>query len=108
MSIRVLSPLIRIPASTLPGVLHFNVVKAGSLGDVPVRRRVQIVEAAVNAHRHIFPNIGLTVRWLWSAPNGDCFVDDLDPSKRYHAIAYDHTGEHHPTILWWLTPEVPE
>lgn len=89
-----------------PGVLKLNTVIAGD-PDAPVRRRVQIVEAVPNAHGHIFPATSGEARWHWAGPDGKLNVTGLDPDKRYHAIAYDHTGVHDPVIKLNLTPEVP-
>lgn len=74
--------------------------------DAPVRRRVQIVESAANAHGHVWPNVGAFVTWAWADPAGNWQVTGLDPAKRYHVIAYDHTGQHDPVIKLNLVPSV--
>lgn len=88
----------------LPGWLSGSTVIAGD-PDSPVRRRVQIVESVVNAHGHALPNIGRTT-WVWADPAGSWKVTGLDPAKRYHAIAYDHTGQYDPVIKLNLVPSV--
>lgn len=92
--------------ATRPGHLFGTTVVAGA-PDSPVRRRVQIVEAGENAHGHVFPTIGSTVAWVWAGEDGAWSIANLDPARRYHAIAYDHAGVHDPVIKLNLTPEVP-
>lgn len=87
------------------GVLYGTTVVAG-LPDAPVRRRVQICEAVSNAHGHIFPTTGGKVTWTWADAAGNWSISGLDPSKKYHVIAYDHTGVYDPVIKLALTPEV--
>lgn len=72
--------------------------------DAPVRRRVQLFTAA-NAHGQVFPQTQY-VDWQWSAPDGSWAFFDLDPAQRYHAIAYDHTGQYDPVIKMNLVPSV--
>ena len=89
----------------LPGVLSGTTVIAG-LPDAPVRRRVQIVEATSNAHGLVFPTIGSHVAWTWASDSGEWSFDRLNPERRYHVIAYDHTGQYDPVIKMNLTPTV--
>lgn len=70
-----------------------------------VRRRVQLVVAAGNAHGHILPAIGRAT-WTWADVAGTWRFDNLDPALKYHVIAYDHTGAHDPVIKMNLTPSV--
>ncbi|MDD3674979.1 hypothetical protein [Thauera propionica] len=44
--------------------------------------------------------------WVWADEAGNWEVRLLDPAKKYHAIAYDHTGQYDPVIKMNLTPTV--
>lgn len=89
----------------MSGRLYGSTVVAGS-PDSPVRRRVQIIAAAANAHGHIFPSLGAFVTWLWADEAGNWELPGLDPAQQYHVIAYDHTGVYDPVIKLNLIPEV--
>lgn len=102
-------PAVRVVRVTdLPAGRLYGTTKQAGAPDVPVRRRVQIVQAASNAHGHVFPTVGASVAWVWSDDDGNWEVDNINPDGKYHAIAYDHTGVHDPVIKLNLTPEVPE
>lgn len=87
------------------GVLLGTSRISGAPGE-PARRRVQIIEAVGNAHGHVFPNASATVTWVWADEKGEWEVHNLDPEKKYHAIAYDHTGLFDPVIKLNLIPTV--
>ena len=89
--------------SIRPGRLYGTAAIAGD-PDTPVRRRVQLFTSA-NAHGQVFPATQY-VDWQWSAADGSWSFSDLDPSRRYHAIAYDHTGVHDPVLKLNLVPTV--
>lgn len=97
---------VALPAAAAPAGRVFGTTKVAGTPDTPVRRRVQIIEAASNAHGHAFPALGALVTWVWSDANGEWEVLRLDPAKRYHAIAYDHTGQYDPVIKLNLIPTV--
>lgn len=88
-----------------PGRLSGTAKVAGA-PDSPVRRRVQIVAAVSNAHGHVFPSASAVATWTWADEDGNWEVRNLDPSLKYHAIAYDHTGVHDPVIKLNLVPTV--
>ncbi|MDX9717250.1 MAG: hypothetical protein RBT67_07745 [Thauera sp.] len=99
------SPLAgEIVVGTPPGGRLFGTTKVAGSPDTAAVRRVQIIEAVPNAHGHIFPALGAVVTWVWSDANGEWEVPRLDPTKKYHAIAYDHTGVHTPVIKTNLIP----
>lgn len=100
----VIGGLIIFPASSF-GRLHGTTAVAGT-PDEPVRRRVQVVAAGGNAHGHIFPIIGSLYTWVWADASGHWECRYLDPARRYHVIAYDHTGVHDPVIKMNLVPTV--
>lgn len=87
------------------GRLHGTTKEAGS-PDAPVRRRVQIIAAENNSHGHVFPNSNSSVTWTWADEAGNWEVRNLDPTLKYHAIAYDHTGQYDPVIKLNLVPTV--
>lgn len=103
MAIRVLSPLIRIPAPRPATRLRVSTVIAGT-PDIPVRRRVQLFTYS-NAHGHVFPNNATPVRWKWSEPDGMCEFHGLELGVPYGAIAYDHTGVYAPSVQLGLFAE---
>lgn len=106
MSNITLTPSRIVRVFALPvGVLTGSTKVAGS-PDAPVARRVQIVEAVSNAHGHAFPSTGFST-WTWADAAGNWSISGLDPSKKYHVIAYDHTDVHDPVIKLNLVPEVP-
>lgn len=72
----------------------------------PVARRVHVFEGSGPAGT-VLGRVRL-VAGTFSAPDGTWSVDYLDPSHRYHVIAYDHTGEHDPVLKLNLIPEVLE
>lgn len=89
------------PAGYLFGTTH----TAGS-PDTPVTRRVHLV-AADNPQKLLFP-AGRLVAWKLSDAAGNWRFDNLDPAKKYHVIAYDHTGVHDPVVKMNLVPSVEE
>ncbi|ENO82079.1 hypothetical protein B447_05058 [Thauera sp. 27] len=95
----------RIVPEPLPGRLFGSTKIAGS-PDVPIRRRVQIVSAVSNAHGHVFPNSESSVTWTWADEDGNWEVQNLNPSLKYHVIAYDHTSVYDPVIKLNLVPTV--
>lgn len=94
-----------IPYGDRAGRLYGSTKVAGA-PETPVRRRVQVVEARENAHGHVFPTDGMRSTWVWADEAGNWEVRLLDPAKKYHAIAYDHTGQYDPVIKMNLTPTV--
>ncbi|NMG56642.1 hypothetical protein [Aromatoleum aromaticum] len=94
-----LKPLVR------PGALFGSTTIAGT-PEAAVPRRVQLF-VSQNAHGQVFPSNTL-VDWCWSDAAGDWHFDNLDPTKKYHVIAYDHTGVHDPVIKLNLVPSVEE
>ena len=84
----------------------FGTTKEADFPDRPVRRRVQVVRAIDNAHGHVFPNGNSSVTWTWADEHGNWEVRNLDPALKYHAIAYDHTGQYDPVIKLNLIPTV--
>jgi len=106
MSVKILSAGgLRIREATRNSRI-FGTTKTAGNPDAPVRRRVQIVEASANAHGHVFPSVGAFSTWTWADENGNWEVRNLDPNLKYHAIAYDHTGQYDPVIKMNLTPTV--
>lgn len=88
-----------LPAGVLRGT-----TKIAGLPDVSVKRRVQVFKSE-NAHGQIFPTTEY-VSWMWSSEQGDWEFSGLDPSLKYHVIAYDHTGQYDPVIKMNLVPTV--
>ncbi len=84
----------------------YGSTKLAGLPDEPIRRRVQIVSAETNAHGHVFPTVASFSTWTWADENGNWEVRNLDPALKYHAIAYDHTGQYDPVIKLNLIPTV--
>ncbi len=84
----------------------FGTTKESGIPDAPVRRRVQIIAAVSNAHGHVFPNADPSVTWTCADESGNWEVRNLDPTLKYHVIAYDHTGVHDPVIKMNLVPTV--
>lgn len=95
----------RLAPEPPPGRLSGSTKIAGS-PDTPVPRRVQVVSYAPNAHGHIFPAVVAFSTWTWADENGNWEVRNLDPALKYHAIAYDHTGQYDPVIKMNLIPTV--
>ena len=91
---------------TRPSGRIFGTTREVGVPDSPVRRRVQIVGAAPNAHGHVFPALASFSTWTWADENGNWEVHDIDPTLKYHAIAYDHTGQYDPVIKLNLIPTV--
>lgn len=87
------------------GRLYGTAHLAGS-PSIPVKRRVQLTESAINGHGLVFPVDGTKSTWVWSDENGEWEARYLDPSKKYHIIAYDHTGQYDPVIKMNLVPTV--
>ena len=85
------------------GRLYGTTAVAGN-PDAPVARVVQIAHAP-NAAGTLFPGAQLVGAVLSNA-SGAWSLSDLDPTLRYHAIAYDHTGVHDPVIKMNLVPSV--
>lgn len=84
----------------------YGSTKLAGLPDAPIRRRVQIVSAESNAHGHVFPSVAFFSTWVWADESGNWEVSGLDPARKYHAIAYDHTGQYDPVIKMNLIPTV--
>lgn len=82
----------------------FGTTKVAGLPDAPVRCRVQLVSAE-NPGGTIFP-INNFVNWIYSDENGNWEFRNLDPAIKYHAIAYDHTGQYDPVVKMNLIPTV--
>ena len=106
MSIKTLPPLIFMVVLPPSAGRLFGTTKAAGPPDTPIRRRVQIAESETNSHGHVFPNNRSSVTWVWADENGNWEVRNLDPAKKYHAIAYDHTGQYDPVIKMNLIPTV--
>lgn len=104
MAVLLLSGFLRVVPPSPTGYLDGSTKIAG-LPDVAVQRLVQLVTAA-NAHGQVFPYSNV-VAWKWSAPDGSWRFDGLDPAQKYHAIAYDHTGQYDPVVKLNLVPSVP-
>lgn len=84
----------------------FGTTKVAGNPDSPARRRVQVIPAAQNAHGFVFPNAEAAVAGTWSDDTGNWEVRNLDPARKYHVIAYDHTGQYDPVIKMNLVPTV--
>ena len=84
----------------------FGTTKEAGSPDTPIRRRVQIVSAESNAHGHLFPSTVAFSIWTWADENGNWEVRNIDPARKYHAIAYDHTGQYDPVVKMNLIPTV--
>ena len=106
MSIKTLPPLIFMVVLPPSAGRLFGTTKETGAPDAPIRRRVQIFSAEVNAHGHVFPSPPLFSTWTWADENGNWEVRNLDPALKYHAIAYDHTGQYDPVIKLNLIPTV--
>lgn len=89
----------------LQGRLYGTTREAGT-PDSPIRRRVQIVSASSNAHGHVFPQAPIFSTWAWADENGNWEVRNLNPTLKYHVIAYDHLGQYDPVIKLNLIPTV--
>jgi len=85
------------------GLLAGTTAVAGD-PDLPVVRVVHIVHAP-NSAGTLFPGAQL-VGAVLSDAGGAWSLPGLDPTLRYHAIAYDHTGVHDPVIKMNLVPTV--
>lgn len=86
-------------------VLSGNTLYAGT-PDAPVARVVQLFEGDSFAAARAFPAARLVAQAL-SAQDGAWAFAKLDPTVRYHVIAYDHTGQYDPVIKLNLIPTVP-
>lgn len=64
------------------------------------------MSAESNAHGHLFPATVVFSIWTWADENGNWEVRNIDPALKYHAIAYDHTGQYDPVIKLNLIPTV--
>jgi len=106
MSTVILGAVMVLPGATPPPGRLYGSTKEAGIPDAPVRRRVQIMSAASNAHGHVFPAVGSVVTWTWADESGNWEVRNLDPALKYHVIAYDHTGVHDPVIKMNLVPTV--
>ena len=84
----------------------FGTTKIAGTPDAPTRRRVQVVLADSNAHGLAFPAPAESSTWTWAHENGNWEVRNLDPARKYHAIAYDHTGQYDPVVKMNLIPTV--
>ena len=86
------------------GVLTGTLMVAGA-PDTPVRRKMHVFESS-SRYGMPFPT-AVFVRNALSDVAGNWSVGQLDPSKKYGIIAYDHTGQYDPVIKINLTPSVP-
>lgn len=84
----------------------FGTTKISAPTEAVVRRRVQVVSAGNNAHGHVFPAVASFSTWTWADENGNWEVRNLDPTMKYHVIAYDHTGQYDPVVKMNLVPTV--
>lgn len=82
----------------------WGTVKTAASPDLPVKRRVHVVEAVVDRLITV-PAAGLGISTI-SGEQGEWVARGLDPAKKYHAIAYDHTGQYDPVIKMNLVPTV--
>lgn len=64
--------------------------------NMPVSRRVRL-------HEQITGNF---VKETWSDAAGNYTFDYIDPSRRYYAVAFDHTGAYQGVVADQLVPEV--
>jgi hypothetical protein len=104
MTARVVATIAHAFPNGVPvGVLYGTTAVAG-FPDATVQRRVHLV-LADNPQRLLLPGARL-VAWKFSDAFGNWHFDGLDPTLRYHAIAYDHTGVHDPVIKMNLVPTV--
>jgi hypothetical protein len=79
-----------------PGIIT-GTVKIDSSPDIPVRRKVRL-------HRD---KDGICVAETWSnATTGAYAFSGLDITRKYHVVAFDHTGDRRAVIADNLTPEV--
>lgn len=65
-------------------------------------RRVHVIEGVAGV---LLTSIGTPIGELTlSDTNGQWEVRGLNPSSKYHAISYDHTGEYDPVVKMNLIP----
>lgn len=79
--------------------------------DEPTSRLVRLYRENDDgqAIRHGLEPLMLTiVATVWTDPNGKRVVQHLDPTHRFTAIAYDHTGQFDPVIKAGLVPATME
>lgn len=87
----------------------FGTVKISGLPDAPVMRKVVLISDQDNGGRYGVHNPGLPVpiQAVFSDPvDGSFAFSGLNPSIKYHAIAYDHTGQYDPVVKMNLVPTV--
>ncbi len=79
------------------GAVYGTVAQKSDLVNTPLRRRVLLIEDQSRR----------AVRETWSASaDGAYRFDNLDSSKKYTALSYDHTGDKRAVVADGLVPEV--
>jgi len=95
-----------VDVGLIPSGRLYGTTKEAAGPGSPLMRRVQVVSSEPNAHGHVFPSASAFSTWTWADENGNWEVRSLDPSKKYHVIAYDHTGQYDPVIKMNIVPTV--
>lgn len=82
----------------------FGTTKNAGAPDEPATRRVHLLNAEVQSLISVQATpLGETTI---SSDSGYWEFKNLDPSKKYHVIAYDHTGQYDPVVKMNLIPTV--
>lgn len=87
----------------------FGTVKISGLPDAPVMRKVFLISDQNNDGRFGIhnPTLPVPAQAVLSDPvDGSFAFSGLNPSIKYHAIAYDHTGQYDPVVKMNLIPTV--
>lgn len=83
----------------------FGTTKTAGTPDAPASRLVHLIRGTP-AIRGMLVGDSTPLQWVQSDTQGNWEFGLLDPSLRYHVIAYDHTGVHDPVIKMNLVPTV--
>lgn len=79
------------------GVIAGKVTEQAVPTDLPVMRKVWLCDKQT----------GSVMRQQWSNAAGEYFFKNIDQSKTYYVIAFDHTGTYNAVIRDNIVPVVP-
>lgn len=82
----------------------FGTTKNSANPDAPVKRRVHLL-VADSAMLISIPRFDMG-EIVVSSDSGEWEFQGLNPLRKYHVIAYDHTGQYDPVVKMNLVPTV--